>query len=428
MRFEDLNIIEPILKALGEQEYDVPTLIQEIAIPVILENKDVLGSAQTGTGKTAAFAIPILQNLYNSRRGLSKPLRIKSLVLTPTRELAIQIGESFSTYGKYTGIKNTVIFGGVKQGPQTNALRHGIDILVATPGRLIDLIDQGYVRLNDIEYFVLDEADRMLDLGFIHDIRKIISKLPQNRQSLFFSATMPASIIDLSRKILKNPVKIEATPTSTTAETVQQYLYYTNKSTKKELLNHILKDQKISQVLLFSKTKHGADKITRNLKHQNIGAAAIHGDKGQNQRQKVLQQFKNGEIRVLVATDIAARGIDIDKLKYVINYDIPNVSETYVHRIGRAGRAGEEGISISICEPEENGYVKDIEKLINQKIERVENNPFPQTENPMSKSEKAEWEKEKIKRKREFFESRTKRGAQPKSFNFSRNKRGNLNK
>ncbi len=420
MRFEDLNIIEPILKALKEQKYTEPTLIQEKAIPVVLNRKDVLGSAQTGTGKTAAFAIPILQHLYNKRLEHNSSRNIKTLVITPTRELAIQIGESFSTYGKFTGIRNTVIFGGVKQASQTNALRHGVDVLVATPGRLLDLMDQGYVRLNDIEYFVLDEADRMLDMGFIHDIRKIIAKLPYKRQSLFFSATMPGNIVELSRKILQNPVKIEATPSATTAETVQQYLYYTNKSNKKDLLEHILNDQQISQVLLFSKTKHGADKITRNLTHHKIKAAAIHGDKGQNQRQKVLQQFKDGEIRVLVATDIAARGIDIDKLKYVINYDIPNISETYVHRIGRAGRAGEEGISISICEPEEIGYVKDIEKLINQKIDIVTKNPFPQTEKPMTKNEKAEVEKEKLKRKKEFFANRNNKSVHTKSFNYSR--------
>lgn len=420
MKFEDLNIIEPILRALKEQEYTEPTTIQEKAIPVILGMNDVLGSAQTGTGKTAAFAIPILQHLYNNSTGNRGPRKIKALVITPTRELAIQIGESFSTYGKFTGIRNTVIFGGVKQASQTSSIRNGIDILVATPGRLLDLMDQGYIRLNDIEYFVLDEADRMLDMGFIHDIRKIIAKLPVKRQSLFFSATMPNNIVELSRKILQKPYKIEATPTATTAETVQQYLYYTNKSSKKDLLNHILSDHRITQVLLFSKTKHGADRITRNLKHQNIKAAAIHGDKGQNQRQKVLQQFKDGEIRVLVATDIAARGIDIDKLKYVINYDIPNISETYVHRIGRAGRAGEEGVSISICEPEENMYVKDIEKLISQKIELVQKNPFPQTEKPMTKNEKTEWEKEKLNRKREFFASRDKKGVHTKSFKYSR--------
>ncbi|HSO88861.1 MAG TPA: DEAD/DEAH box helicase [Draconibacterium sp.] len=423
MLFEDLNIIEPILMAVKEEGYTEPTLIQEKAIPVILDRNDVLGSAQTGTGKTAAFAIPILQHLYNDRLQNHGQRKIKALVITPTRELAIQIADSFSTYGRFTGIRNTVIYGGVKQASQTSSIRNGIDVLVATPGRLLDLMDQGYVKLNDIEYFVLDEADRMLDMGFIHDIRKIIAKLPLKRQSLFFSATMPGSIVELSRKILSNPQKIEATPTATTAETVQQYLYYTNKSTKKDLLHHILNDKQISQVLLFSKTKHGADKITKHLKSQNIRAAAIHGDKGQNQRQKVLQQFKDGEIRVLVATDIAARGIDIDKLKYVINYDIPNISETYIHRIGRAGRAGEEGISISICEPEENGYVKDIEKLINQKIELIHKNPFPQTEKPMTNGEKAEWEKEKIKRKKEFFSSRSQNSIHTKSFNFSRAKR-----
>lgn len=423
MRFEDLNIIEPILMAVKEEGYTEPTLIQEKAIPVILDRNDVLGSAQTGTGKTAAFAIPILQHLYNDRLQNNGQRKIKALVITPTRELAIQIADSFSTYGRFTGIRNTVIFGGVKQASQTSSIRNGIDVLVATPGRLLDLMDQGYVRLNDIEYFVLDEADRMLDMGFIHDIRKIITKLPIKRQSLFFSATMPVSIVELSKKILNNPKKIEATPDLTTAETVQQYLYYTNKSTKKDLLLHILKDRQISQVLLFSKTKHGADKITRNLKSHNIRAAAIHGDKGQNQRQRVLQQFKNGEIRVLVATDIAARGIDIDKLKYVINYDIPNISETYVHRIGRAGRAGEEGVSISICEPEENGFVKDIEKLINQKIELIEKNPFPQTEKPMTNSEKADWEKEKIRRKKEFFASRNPKTFHIKSFNLSLKKK-----
>ncbi|HCE57448.1 MAG TPA: DEAD/DEAH box helicase [Prolixibacteraceae bacterium] len=418
MRFEDLAIIEPILRAVKEEGYTEPTLIQEKAIPVILNRHDVLGSAQTGTGKTAAFAIPILQHLYNRQHENNKTRKIKALVITPTRELAIQIGESFSVYGRYTGIRNTVIFGGVKQASQTASIRNGIDVLVATPGRLLDLMDQGYVRLHDIEYFVLDEADRMLDMGFIHDIRKIIAKLPLKRQSLFFSATMPGNIVDLSKKILLNPQKIEATPKATTAETVQQYLYYTNKATKKDLLNHILNDSALTQVLLFSKTKHGADKITKHLKSRNISAAAIHGDKGQNQRQKVLLQFKEGHIRVLVATDIAARGIDIDKLKYVINYDIPNISETYVHRIGRAGRAGEEGVSISICEPEENGYVRDIEKLISQKIEVVKNNPFPQTEKPMTSAEKTIWEKEKLIRKKEQFAARNQRLGRTKSFRY----------
>ncbi len=408
MQFKELELIEPILKALKDENYVNPTTIQEKAIPLILNRHDVLGSAQTGTGKTAAFAIPILQHLFLDRREGKRPRQLRSLIITPTRELAIQIGESFSTYGKYTGLKNTVIFGGVKQGAQTNVLRQGVDILVATPGRLLDLMDQRFISLDHIEYFVLDEADRMLDMGFVHEIKKVIAKLPSKRQSLFFSATMPANIVELSNKILKDPKKVEVSPVSSTADTIQQYLYFTNKADKKDLIIHILKDQNLDQVLLFSRTKHGADKIVRNLKKQNIAAAAIHGDKAQNQRQKALAKFKDREIRVLVATDIAARGIDIDKLKYVINYDIPNVAETYVHRIGRSGRAGEEGISISMCEPEENAYIRDIERLINQKIERVQNNPFPQTEKPMTEKEKKAFEKEKRQRKQEYFASRNK--------------------
>lgn len=421
MQFKDLKIIEPILKALKEEKYTSPTDIQEKAIPLLLDRKDVLGSAQTGTGKTAAFAIPILQHLYLDRQQRNAPRKINALIITPTRELAIQIADSFTTYGKYTGLKNTVVFGGVKQGQQTDALQTGVDILVATPGRLLDLMDQGFVRLNNIEYFVLDEADRMLDMGFINDIKKIIAQLPAKRQSLFFSATMPDNIVALSRRILKNPIKVDVSPISSTADTIQQYLYYTNKSTKKDLLNHILSDRKIDQVLLFSRTKHGADRITRNLKKEKIKAAAIHGDKAQNARQRALQQFKDGDIRVLVATDIAARGIDIDKLKYVVNYDIPNIAETYVHRIGRGGRAGDEGVSISICEPEENAYIKDIEKLIDQKIEVINDNPFPQTERPMNTKEKQAFEKEKNRRKQEFFAARNKsRAKSPKGGNRGR--------
>jgi ATP-dependent RNA helicase RhlE len=406
MRFEDLNIIEPILRAVKKEQYIKPTPIQEKTIPFILKRLDVLGSAQTGTGKTAAFAIPILQHLFKERSKNNGPGKIKALIITPTRELAIQIGESFTTYGRFTSTKNTVIFGGVTQGRQTNALSKGVDVLVATPGRLLDLMEQGFISLKDIKYFVLDEADRMLDMGFIHDIKKIIAKLPVNRQSLFFSATMPENIVALSRKILKNPQKVAVSPVSSTAETIQQYLYYTNKSNKKDLLLYILRDQKIDQVLLFSRTKHGADRIARNLKRKKIKTAAIHGDKGQNQRQKALEQFKIGAVRVLVATDIAARGLDIDKLKYVINYDVPNIAETYVHRIGRSGRAGEAGNAISLCEPEENVYIKNIEKLINQKIKLAHENPFPQTDKPMTEKEKDEWEKEKQKRKQEFFAAR----------------------
>jgi ATP-dependent RNA helicase RhlE len=407
MRFEELNIIAPILRALKEENYTEPTSIQSQAIPLLLKKNDIMASAQTGTGKTAAFAIPILQHLENEH---SNSKKIKALVLTPTRELAIQIGESFSTYGKYTSIKNTVIFGGVNQNKQTTAIRNGVDVLIATPGRLLDLMNQGFINLKDIQFFVLDEADRMLDMGFIHDIKKVIAVLPPKRHSLFFSATMPDIIVELSRKILNNPKKIAVTPVSSTAQTIQQHLYYTNKSSKKDLLLHILKDPKMDQVLLFDRTKHGADRIVKELKKQNISSAAIHGDKAQNQRQKALSQFKDKEIRVLVATDIAARGIDIDKLQYVINFDIPNIAETYVHRIGRSGRAGEAGVSISLCEPEENDYLKDIEKLINQKIPVVKDNPYPQTDNPMTNAEKKEFEKEKQRRKQEFFANRKKSG------------------
>ena len=406
MKFEDLNLIPPILKALRDENYTAPTAIQEKAIPLLLAGKDVLGSAQTGTGKTAAFAIPIIQHLVKDLETTKGRRKITTLVVTPTRELAIQIGESFKTYGKYTHIKNTVIFGGVGQGPQTNTLKQGVDVLIATPGRLLDLMNQGFISLNDVKYFVLDEADRMLDMGFIHDIKKILAKLPKRRQSLFFSATMPKNILDLSKEILYKPTNVVVNPISSTAEKIQQYLYTTNKTDKGKLLLHILKDEAIQQVLLFSRTKHGANRIAKNLQKKNITCAAIHGDKSQNQRQKSLQAFKEESIRVLVATDIVARGIDIDKLKYVINYDIPNEPETYVHRIGRCGRAGEEGIAISLCEPEENVYIKDIQKLTKQNIELVKDNPFPQTDKPMNNEEKKEMRKEAEKQRQTFFANR----------------------
>ncbi len=412
MTFEDLNLIPPILKALKEVGYTSPTDIQAKAIPFVLNKEDIIGSAQTGTGKTAAFAIPILQQLSKESRNEKGKRNIQALVVTPTRELAIQIAESFTEYGKYTHLKNAVIFGGVSQGSQTNALRNGVDILVATPGRLLDLMNQGFITLDQIKYFVLDEADRMLDMGFIHDIKKIIAKLPNQRQSLFFSATMPKTIAELSRQILRNPKKVAVDPVSSTAETIQQYLYTTNKDSKKDLLLHLLQDPEMEQVLLFSRTKHGADKIVRNLHKKRIEAAAIHGNKSQNQRQKSLKDFKDGKKRVLVATDIAARGIDIDKLRHVINYDIPNEPETYVHRIGRCGRAGEEGISISICEPEENAFITDIEKLTRQKIEIISDHPFPQTDRPMNAAEKKAAEKEKQRRKQEFFANRNKKNGQ----------------
>jgi len=406
MTFEDLELINPILKALEDKNYITPTPIQGKAIPLVLERRDVLGCAQTGTGKTAAFAIPIVQLIHRiEKRNTGKPM-LRALIVTPTRELAIQIDENIKSYSKYTKVRHTVIFGGVKQGSQVQKLQRGVHILTATPGRLLDLESQGYIDFSTIKMFVLDEADRMLDMGFINDIRKLLKLLPDERQSLFFSATMPNNIVELSRKILKEPIKVEVAPVSSTAETIRQYLYYTNKPDKKKLLLHILTNRDIDQVLLFSRTKHGADRIVRDLKRKNIRTAAIHGDKAQNQRQKALKQFKAGELRVLVATDIAARGIDINKLRYVINYDIPNVPETYVHRIGRSGRAGEEGVSISICEPEENSHIRGIEKLINQKIEIIKDNPYPQTDKPMTAAEKKEWNKEKQRRKQEFFAQR----------------------
>lgn len=411
MKFENLDIVEPILKALHTKGYTSPTPIQEKAIPHILKRKDVLGCAQTGTGKTAAFAIPIIQLIHKKEGGGENGIPLRSLIVTPTRELAIQIGENIEAYSKHTNIRHTVIFGGVKQGSQVSQLKKGVHILVATPGRLLDLINQGFISLDTIKLFVLDEADRMLDMGFINDIKKLIAMLPKKRQSLFFSATMPDNIVKLSQTILDNPIKVEVTPASSTAETVVQYLYYTNRSDKTNLLLHIIKENEIDKVLVFSRTKHGADRIARNLKKKNISAASIHGDKAQNQRQKVLKQFKEGGLTVLVATDIAARGIDIDKLKHVVNFDIPNVPETYVHRIGRSGRAGENGIAISICEPEENAFVKDIQKLIGNKLKEIKDNPFPQTEKPMTAAEKAEWNKEKQRRKQEFFANRKKSGS-----------------
>ena len=376
MTFEDLNIIEPILKALKAEGYTQPTPIQEQSIPILLRGKDLLGCAQTGTGKTAAFAVPILQHIYNNIKFSKGDRKIKALIVTPTRELAIQISDSFTSYGKFTGIKNNVIFGGVKQHAQTVALRRGVDILVATPGRLLDLMQQGIISLKDIEYFVLDEADQMLDMGFIHDIRKIIAKLPRNRQSLFFSATMPAAIVDLSRKILGNPEKVSVKPEQATAERIDQAVYFVSKKAKIKLLAHLLQTKGVDSTLVFSRTKHGANKIVKLLDREGIKAEAIHGNKSQVARQKALGNFKNGTTNVLVATDIAARGIDIDELSLVVNYDLPNISETYVHRIGRTGRAKASGMAISFCDQEERAYLKDIEKLINQKIPVIKEHPF----------------------------------------------------
>jgi ATP-dependent RNA helicase RhlE len=377
LTFENLNLIEPLLRAVKNEGYINPTPIQEQAIPIILKRRDLLGCAQTGTGKTAAFAIPILQILHEEQIQQKSVRVIKALILTPTRELAIQIEESFASYGKYTGMRHTVVFGGVPQFKQTQILQRGVDILVATPGRLLDLIEQRYISLNDIKLFVLDEADRMLDMGFVHDVKRIVSKLPQKRQTLFFSATMPSEILKLANTILSNPEKVEVTPVSSTAETIQQSLYFVEKKDKKSLLLHLLKSKTINTALVFTRTKHGADKVSTELNRAGIRAEAIHGNKSQNARQAALANFKNQQTRVLVATDIAARGIDIDELTHVINFELPNVPETYVHRIGRTGRAGASGIALSFCDSEEKEFLRDIHKLIAKPIPVVEDHPFP---------------------------------------------------
>jgi ATP-dependent RNA helicase RhlE len=390
MHFESLNIIEPILKSLKEEGYTIPTPIQVQAIPIVLQGTDLIGCAQTGTGKTAAFAVPILQ-LLSKNKSFDRKKKIRSLIVTPTRELAIQIEESFKAYGRYTGLTCTVVFGGVKQNPQTNALHNGVDILIATPGRLLDLMNQGFISLKDIEIFVLDEADRMLDMGFIHDVRRIIAALPQKRQSLFFSATMPPEIVRLAGTIVYKPVKVEVTPSASTVDIVDQFVYFIDRGNKNSLLLELLKDEKIKTALVFTRTKYGADKVVRVLKKKNISAEAIHGNKAQNARQKALSSFKAQTTRVLVATDIAARGIDVDDLEYVINFEIPNISETYVHRIGRTGRAGAKGTAISFCDAEEKEYLKDIEKLITKKIQVVDDHPFPLIDNYPVKTTKQQF-------------------------------------
>ncbi|MFT8314265.1 MAG: DEAD/DEAH box helicase [Clostridium sp.] len=376
MLFENLNIIDPILKALKSEGYTSPTPIQEQSIPAILEGNDLEGCAQTGTGKTAAFAIPTLQLLYSKKRAEKGPLSITALVLAPTRELAIQIGESFTSYGKYTGLKNAVIFGGVSQKSQTDVLKAGVDILIATPGRLLDLMQQKYVSLQHIKFFVLDEADRMLDMGLGHDVKRVIAKLPKNRQTMLFSATMPQGISKLIDSILINPVKVEVTPVSSTIDTIKQSVYFVEKRNKKSLLIYLLKDKAFESVLVFSRTKHGANKITGDLIKVGIKAQAIHGNKSQSARQLALSNFKEKKIRVLVATDIAARGIDVEKLSHVINFDLPDVPETYVHRIGRTGRAGAEGAALSFCDPEEREALRNIEKVISKSIPVIEGHPY----------------------------------------------------
>src|SRR5690554_472013 len=375
MKFENLEIIEPILKAIEFTGHTKPTPIQIEAIPSILENKDLLASAQTGTGKTAAFAIPILQQIYS--KNIIKPSKaIKALVLTPTRELATQVGEDFKRYSKYLKIRSLVIFGGVPQVKQTQALNRGTTILIATPGRLMDLMNQGYVKLNEIEYLVLDEADQMLDMGFIHDVRRIVKAIPTNRQSLLFSATMPASIIRLSKELLKEPIRIEVTPTHQTLDVIKQKVYHVNKRQKTDLLIKLIKEKEIDSLLVFTRTKHLANRLVTTLAEKGFTSEAIHGNKSQSARERALDNFKKGKIKILVATDIAARGIDIDGLSYVINYDLPETPETYLHRIGRTGRAGSSGVAISFCEEDNVKMLQDIEKHIKSKIEEDSEYPF----------------------------------------------------
>ncbi len=370
MLFEQLGLTAPLLKALQKEGYTIPTPIQVQAIPAALDGKDILGLAQTGTGKTAAFALPILQLLDGKQsRGYK---HIRALILTPTRELAVQISESFESYGKYTDVKQEVIFGGVSQHTQTIALRNGTDVLIATPGRLLDLMNQGYVHLDHLEVFVLDEADRMLDMGFVHDVRKVIKALPRQKQTMLFSATMPPPIAQLVASLLHAPVKIEVTPVSSTAERIEQFVYFIPKQKKQSLLVHLLNEKNMERTLVFTRTKHGADRIAKELKRASIHADAIHGNKSQSARQNALNNFKRGKLKVLVATDIAARGIDVDALEHVINFDMPDVAETYVHRIGRTGRAGATGIAISFCDgKEEMNNLKSINKLIGLKIPAV---------------------------------------------------------
>jgi ATP-dependent RNA helicase RhlE len=364
--FNQLALIEPILKALSKEGYSTPTPIQEKAIPVVLSRKDLLACAQTGTGKTAAFTLPVLQLLMEEPRQAQRSIR--TLILTPTRELAIQIGESIRAYGAFLPIRHQVIFGGVSQHGQVEAIQRGVDILVATPGRLMDLMQQGYISLDNVRYFILDEADRMLDMGFVHDVKRIIRKLPVKRQTLFFSATMPEEIRQLSAMLLKDPVKVEVTPVSSTAEMISQSVYHVDKQQKQNLLVELLRDESMETLLVFTQMKHAADKLAKKLASHGISAEAIHGNKSQNARQKALANFKSRRTRVLVATDIAARGIDIDDLTHVLNYELPNVPETYVHRIGRTGRAGASGVAISFCDQEERAYLNSIEKLIRKKI------------------------------------------------------------
>ena len=373
--FKQLNLIEPVQRAVREEGYTYPTPIQEAAIPSLLEGRDLLGCAQTGTGKTAAFALPIIQRLSLDPRSPA-PRSVRTLILTPTRELAAQIDESFKVYGKHLNIRRAVVFGGVGQYPQVKALSRGVDVLVATPGRLLDLMGQKHLRLDRLEVFVLDEADRMLDMGFIHDVKRVIAALPKKRQSLFFSATVPPEIVRLADSMLTDPVKVSVTPSATTVGRIDQRVMFVSRKDKRDLLNHLLDNPEVSRALVFTRTKHGANKVVRQLEKTRVRADAIHGNKSQTSRTRALESFRSGKIRVLVATDIAARGIDVDGISHVINYDLPNIPESYVHRIGRTARAGAEGIAISFCDKDEAAYLTDIQKLIKTEVAVSEDHPW----------------------------------------------------
>ena len=377
MLFEDLSLSKSIQRAVFENGYTEATPIQEQAIPIVISGRDLIGCAQTGTGKTAAFAIPIIHQLHRIVGSSNKKKQIRAMVITPTRELAVQIGQSFDTYGKYTNLTQLTIFGGVSQVPQVDVLKKGVDILIATPGRLLDLHKQGYIDLDHLHALVLDEADQMLDMGFVNDVKKIVKLTPNNRQTLLFSATMPIAIRELAEMFLKDPATVTVSPVSSTAEKVEQRIYYVDKTEKRNLLYHLIRNEKLSDVLVFSRTKHGADNVVKALRKHGVAAEAIHGDKSQNARQRVLDAFKAKEVGVLVATDIAARGIDIDQLPFVINFDLPNIPETYVHRIGRTGRAGNGGIAISFCSKDEAPYWKDIQKLIKVDVATISDHPYP---------------------------------------------------
>lgn len=408
MSFKELDLIEPIQKSLKIEGYTEATQIQIKAIPELLKGRDLLGCAQTGTGKTAAFAIPILQGIYKEQQLSKEHRQTQALIVAPTRELAIQISESFKSYGRYLGLKVLVIYGGVSQNPQTRDLKHGIDILVATPGRLLDLINQKFISLKNIKYFVLDEADLMLDMGMLKDVRKIISYIPAVRQTMFFSATMPTEIGELANSILNNPVRIDVTPVSSTVDIIEQSLYCVDRGNKVNLLVHILRDKNIESALVFSRTKHGANKIVASLEKVGLKAEAIHGNKSQNARQLALKNFKERKKRILVATDIAARGIDIEELSHVINFDLPEVPETYVHRIGRTGRAGLGGKAISFCDHSEKPLLRAIQKLISKTILEVADHPYPLVDT----SEKP---KERSRKKYSSTKSYIKNDTRPKS-------------